>query len=207
MSIQNQPLTIPLLQSLVSPLSTQPPRSQALQTLISSLQILESTASITTIGSTTSEVLGTYYALYILSLLLDDDLEEARYLTHRIDPTLLNNDAIVISAYRVLQSLYGRWEMEGFHGAMMGGSGESWGSLVGVVAILLLGIVHQQVSHMLTANVITDIFSIRKISDINNQPSVDRVYIPLSHDRMQVFGCCIHNGGYTTTGGAVWMGV
>ncbi|KAK6352197.1 hypothetical protein TWF730_009027 [Orbilia blumenaviensis] len=123
-------LTISLLTGLVSDTpSTTTPLS-----LLSSLQALEPRASITTIDASTTETLSTYYTLYILTLILVDDLPEGRALTHRIDTQLLHNDPAIISAYRVLQAVWSK-DYVAFHQTMQGAP---WGDLTAVLAARVL---------------------------------------------------------------------
>ncbi|KAF3192058.1 hypothetical protein TWF106_008486 [Orbilia oligospora] len=116
-------LSLPLLKSLLSPSTT--PTS-----LLSSLQSLEPRASITTVDSSTSEILSNYYSLYLLTLILVDDLTEARALTNRIDTQLLHNDAAIISSYRVLQAVWSK-DYVAFHQTMQGAP---WGEITAVLA-------------------------------------------------------------------------
>ncbi|KAF3174257.1 hypothetical protein TWF225_003678 [Orbilia oligospora] len=116
-------LSLPLLKSLLSP-STIP------TSLLSSLQSLEPRASITTVDSSTSEILSNYYSLYLLTLILVDDLTEARALTNRIDTQLLHNDAAIISSYRVLQAVWSK-DYVAFHQTMQGAP---WGDITAVLA-------------------------------------------------------------------------
>ncbi|KAK6531964.1 hypothetical protein TWF694_003127 [Orbilia ellipsospora] len=102
------PLTQTLLSSLVADYPSSGPSP-----LLSALQTLEPRAQITTLDPSSTDVLSTYYTLYILALILTPDadgggLPEARSLTHRIDSQLLHNDPLVISAYRVLQALWSK---------------------------------------------------------------------------------------------------
>ncbi|KAF3933882.1 hypothetical protein ABW19_dt0203246 [Dactylella cylindrospora] len=97
------PLTTTLLQSLIADSSSS---GDDVTPLIAAFSTLEPRASITTIDPSSSEALSTYYACYILALVLDDDLNEARHLTYRIDSSLLRNDPVIISTYRLLQSLW-----------------------------------------------------------------------------------------------------
>ncbi|KAK6499060.1 hypothetical protein TWF481_011629 [Arthrobotrys musiformis] len=99
-------------------------------TLLPQLQSLEPRATITTIDPSTTETLSTYYTLYILSLILADDLPEARALTHRIDSQLFHNDPLVISAYRILQAVWSK-DYVAFHQTMQGAP---WGDLTAVLA-------------------------------------------------------------------------
>ncbi|KAF3923180.1 hypothetical protein ABW20_dc0109204 [Dactylellina cionopaga] len=118
------PLTSTLLASLVADSTSTP------STLLSSLTTLEPRAAITTVDQTNTEVLSTYYTLYILTLILTDDLTEARSLTHRIDSQLLHNDPSIISAYRVLQAVWSK-DYVTFHQTVQNAP---WGEITAVLA-------------------------------------------------------------------------
>ncbi|EPS37275.1 hypothetical protein H072_9073 [Dactylellina haptotyla CBS 200.50] len=122
------PLTSTLLASLVADSSSSSPA------LLSALQTLEPRAQITTLDPTSSDVLSTFYASYILALLLCDDLPEARALSHRIDAQILHNDPAVISAYRVLQALWSK-DYITFHQTMQNAP---WGEVTAILASQVL---------------------------------------------------------------------
>lgn len=117
------PISLSLLKSFLTPSATP-------TTLLTSLQTLEPRASITTVDSSTTETLSTYYSLYLLTLILVDDLPEARALTNRIDTQLLHNDPAIISSYRVLQAVWSK-DYVAFHQTMQGAP---WGEVTGVLA-------------------------------------------------------------------------
>ncbi|KAK6339871.1 hypothetical protein TWF718_009260 [Orbilia javanica] len=121
-------LSLSLLSSLISTPSTTP------TSLLSSLQTLEPRASITTVDTATTETLSTYYTLYLLTLILVDDLPEARALTYRIDSQLLHNDPAIISAYRVLQSVWSK-DYVAFHQTMQNAP---WGDITSILASQVL---------------------------------------------------------------------
>ncbi|KAK6523458.1 hypothetical protein TWF281_001440 [Arthrobotrys megalospora] len=168
-------LSSSLLATLVSDSSS----SSSPLSLLSSLSLLEPRAAITTVDGNT-EVLSTYYTLYILSLILVDDLPEARALTHRIDSQLLHNDPSIISAYRVLQAVWSK-DYVAFHQTMQGAP---WGDVTAVLASRVLQ-KHRTTTLSLLSTAYTSI-----------PPSLAQKYLGISDEPRTVKMLVEENPGY-----------
>jgi len=94
-------LTIKYLRYLAS-------SSLAPSSIVEILADLESTACLTQLNPSTSDLLSNFYSIYMIALFLCDDLNEARFLSKRIPIQHLQSDPLIISSYTLLRAVYTR---------------------------------------------------------------------------------------------------